>query len=113
MKSGTDGRGVRTPPRASEAGLSRLQRHILRLLHEWALQIRDSGDIRAQVILDFWGVPWRPGAHHSHWTASRRAAYSRALRRLEQRGLVLRVSRGRTRTSGRTTHVWIIPRRNT
>jgi hypothetical protein len=67
-----------------------------------------SGDGRVQVMLFAWGIPWRPGAHHARWTASRRAAHSRALRRLEQRGLLLRVRRGRKRTSRRTTHVRLI-----
>jgi hypothetical protein len=90
-------------PPAAEARLSRLQAQ-----EAW---IRVCGDARAQVALFAWGIPWRPGAPYVRWTASRRAAYSRALRRLEQRGLLLRVRRGRRRTSRRTTHVRLLTRR--
>jgi len=97
-------------PAVAEARLSRLQRRILRQLQAQAAWIRVCGDARAQVALFAWGIPWRPGAPYVHWTASRRAAYSRALRRLEQRGLLLRVQRGRRRPSRRTTHVRLLTR---
>jgi hypothetical protein len=99
-----------TRPPAAEARLSRLQRRLLRQLQAQEAWIRACGDARAQVALFAWGIPWRPGAPYARWTASRRAAYSRALRRLEQRGLLLRVRRGRTRPSRRTTHVRLLTR---
>lgn len=37
-----------------------------------------------------WGVPWQPSRGAGNWTATDRAVVSRSLRRLEQRGLVLR-----------------------
>jgi hypothetical protein len=95
-------------PPVAKARLSRLQRRILRQLRAREAWIWASGDGRAQIALFAWGIPWRPGAHYARWTASRRAAYSRALQRLEQRGLLLRVRRGRQRRSRRTTHVRLI-----
>jgi hypothetical protein len=95
-------------PPVAEAHLSRLQRRLLRQLQAQEAWIWACGDARAQVALFAWGVPWRPGAPYVRWTASRRAAYSRALRRLEQRGLLLRVRRGRKRPSRRTTHVRLL-----
>jgi hypothetical protein len=100
-----------TRPPVAKVRLSRLQRRILRQLQAQAAWIRVCGDARAQVALFAWGIPWRPGAPYARWTASRRAAYSRALRRLEQRGLLLRVRRGRQRPSRRTTHVRLLTRR--
>ena len=97
-------------PPVAEARLSRLQRRLLRQLQAQAAWIKVCGDARAQVALFAWGIPWRPGAPYARWTASRRAAYSRALRRLEQRGLLLRVRRGRGRTRRRTTHVRLLMR---
>jgi hypothetical protein len=96
---------------AREAGLSRLQRRILRQLQAQAAGISGSGDMRAQVVLDVFGVPWRPRAGRQRWTATQRASYSRALRRLERRGLLLRVRRGYQATSGRTLYVRMTPHR--
>jgi hypothetical protein len=98
-------------PSVAEARLSRLQRRLLRQLRAQEAWIWACGDARAQVALFAWGVPWRPGAPYVRWTAAKRAAYSRALRRLEQRGLLLRVRRGRGRTRRRTTHVRLLTRR--
>jgi hypothetical protein len=105
------GRGQRL--QHDTAGLSRLQRRMLRQLQGWTDEIRASGDIRAGVIMEVWGMPWRPGAGYADWTPATRAAYSRILRRLEQRGLVRRVRYGRTQMSRRTTHVRILPQANT
>jgi hypothetical protein len=93
----------------AEARLSRLQRRILRQLRAQMAWIQAHGNARAQVVLFVWGVPWRLSAHAPRWTAAKRAAYSRALGRLEQRGLLLRVRRGRKATSHRTTHVRLLP----
>jgi hypothetical protein len=93
----------------TEAHLSRLQQRILRQLRVQMAWIHAHGNARAQVVLFVWGVPWRPGAYHARWTNAKRAAYSRALRRLERRGLLLRVRRGRKATSRRTTHVRLLP----
>jgi ribosomal protein S19E (S16A) len=103
-------RNVGRKPRAREAGLSRLQRRILRHLQAQAAGISASGDVRARVVLDVFGVPWHPRAGRRRWTAAQRASYSRALRRLEQRGLLARVNRGRQATGRRTTHVRLWPR---
>ena len=66
-----------------------------------------------------WGVRWRPGKWGVTNDPSRRAAYSRMLKRLEARGLILRQNQvsgnplnGEVRTSGtephnRTTHVFL------
>lgn len=88
-------------------GLSRLQRHILTWLR---VQTPHPGDRE-------WGIRWRPAG-----TASDRAAFSRALKRLEVRGLIMRQNiirgdpvTGRFRTSasdphGRATHVVLTDR---
>jgi ribosomal protein S19E (S16A) len=94
---------------SGETGLSRLQRRILRQLQARAAWIRVSGDIRVPVILDMLGAPWRPSVGRKRWTAAKRRAYSMALRHLEQRGLLLRVRRGRKASSQRTSRVRIIP----
>lgn len=47
----TKGSGMRQHTPTGDAGLSWLQRRILRQLHTWAIQIRASGDIRAQIVL--------------------------------------------------------------
>src|SRR5919109_1265239 len=104
-------RNMATRPPVAKVRLSRLQRRILRQLQAQAAWIRVCGDARAQVALFAWGIPWRPGAPYARWTASRRAAYSRALRRLEQRGLLLRVRRGRQRPRRRPPHVRVLARR--
>jgi hypothetical protein len=103
-------RNVRKKLWVREAGLSGLQRRILRQLQAQAAGIGASCDVRAQVILDVLGVPWRPRAGRKRWTAAQRASHSRALRRLERRGLLVRVQRGCQATGRRTTHVRLWPR---
>src|SRR5919197_1602083 len=97
-------------PSVAEARLSRLQRRILRQLQAQAAWIRACGDARAQVALFAWGIPWRPGVPYVRWTASRRAAYSRALRPLAQRGLLLRVRRRRRRERPGPRPARLLPR---
>jgi DNA-binding MarR family transcriptional regulator len=77
--------------------LSQLQRKILL----WIGEVRQ----RTRLV----DVPWTPShglypmAEHPHWTPADRAVVSRALRRLEQRGLL-------RRTNARTTHVRLTSR---
>jgi hypothetical protein len=103
-------------------GLSKMQKFMLFTLYQWHLAGRSVED---------WGIPWRTTG-----TRSDQASLSRALRRLEERGLVLRQNQhgegaidgrprldpiGRLRTSGfcrrdkddgrvtRTDHVVLLP----
>jgi hypothetical protein len=91
--------------------LSRLQRSILRRLLRWWTWIQ-SDEGRARRYKHF-GVPLlklRP--YLLYWSPADRAAFSRALRRLEARGLILRVNGtsgcpdvgGRMRTSPDQSH---------
>ena len=99
---------------AGEARLSWLQQDILRFVCletawlEKAFRAQGKHDHLAQ--LQAWGLEWHPHQWwHRHevpwiWTPTDRAVFSRALRRLEQRGLIERKN-ARTGMPGRTTHV--------
>src|SRR5688500_8040526 len=69
-----------TMPKA-DSKLSHLQKHLLYYLARRHAAQEARNDIRGLA----WGAYWKVGG-----TPAERAAYSRALRRLEQRGLVLR-----------------------
>jgi hypothetical protein len=72
---------------APVAKLSRFQQAVLK----WLLDAREAG-----VSDRFFGVRWSPGRDHRKagqaWTAADRASWSRAVRRLELRGLVVRTN---------------------
>jgi hypothetical protein len=100
----------------NDRGLSRLQRDILcavwRAYQAEAPHDRPLSD-RDGMVLGHWGIPWS-GRHvkvtrrDQSWTgrgqsARQRAADSRALRRLEYRGLIVR--RNRIGDGRYTTHV--------
>jgi DNA-binding PadR family transcriptional regulator len=92
--SPTDDTDVPMEPRLSE-----LQRVILRHILSEALEV---GLLSAQI-------PWAPSDWLGPWTRADAAAASRALHRLERRGLVERLP---TRPAGahRTTHVRLTDR---
>jgi DNA-binding PadR family transcriptional regulator len=56
-----------------------------------------------------WGVDWDPSRGQDSWTPTDRAVVSRALRRLEQRGLVERKNE-QTDNPARTTNVRLTAR---
>jgi hypothetical protein len=97
----------------AEARLSWLQKAILAAV--WAgtssletdLEVRGQHDLLARV--QYWGVEWYPRQWLERWTPADRAVFSRALRRLEQRGLVERKN-ARTVESTCTTHVRLTER---
>jgi hypothetical protein len=94
---------------AGETRLSWLQRRILLRLGAMAARITAHGTAEAKAMLAAWGVPWNPGINDPRWTPAKRAACARSLRRLEERGLVLRRNR-RGSGSRRTTHILLLPR---
>ena len=95
----------RNPTKDAAAKLSRVQKAILARLYD--RQVDGSPWSR----FNKWGSPWGTEA-----TRSEAAARSRALKRLEERGLVLRqnyvsgrVRRTRLEPHSRTTHVQLTP----
>ena len=96
-----------------EARLSQLQKTILELVWaetyrlETALEARGQRGLLARV--QDWGVDWAPTRWADPWTPADRAVISRALRRLEQRGLVERKNEV-TNTPRRTTNVRLTDR---
>ena len=73
-------------------GLSDQQKWILRTvfwLYDYAE--RNATDYGRRMV-EIWGIHWTPSRWHQDWTASDRASVSRALKRLEGRGLVLRTN---------------------
>jgi hypothetical protein len=97
----------------AEARLSQLQKVILDAIWsetsrlETTLEPRGESGLLARVRE--WGVEWHPSLWNDTWTPTDRAVLSRALRRLEQRGLVERKNE-RTGKSTRTTHVRLTER---
>lgn len=84
--------------------LSRQQRHILDVLWEQTTYIEGHGNEFAKAMLNYWGVRWYPAKGFDDWKRSDSATISRALRRLEHRGLVERKNEISDRV-GRTTRV--------
>jgi hypothetical protein len=72
------------------AKLSRLQKDILRRLLAWYEQLR-AHPVRGSPVA-VWGVRLTDFRRRDRKDASSRAAFSRALARLERRGLVLRIN---------------------
>lgn len=70
--------------------LSKLQKWILSYLWEMTTDIEENGNDSAKTDLRVWGVKWYPSTLHKTWIASDRVGTSRALRRLEERRLVIR-----------------------
>lgn len=68
------------------SGLSRLQRYLLL----WTLEQTEWKEAHGSREVVFWGVAYYPSRIWPGWTKSQRVAASRALVRLEQRGLVVR-----------------------
>jgi hypothetical protein len=97
-----------------EARLSQLQKKILRCVY--ARTIRDetwakgTGETWRIKHVEYWGIEWYPSKGQRAWTPSNRAVMSRALRRLEQRGLVERRNRISGEESGRTVNVHLTDR---
>jgi len=85
-----------------EPRLSELQRVILR--HLWS-ETLEGGVLSAQI-------PWAPSDWLGPWTRADAAAASRALHRLERRGLVERLP-ARPAGARRTTHVRLTDRGRT
>ena len=106
-----DGHGAAAPPLT--ARLSRLQKSLLRWLIRRHNYIAEHGNPYEQNRLHYFGVKWRPQAD----TPSQRASVSRAIREMENRGLLLRqnvLCEGRARLTredphDRTTHVKLLP----
>jgi hypothetical protein len=88
--------------------LSSLQQRILRSIETVTLRIKLHGTAEAKTTLAAWGVRWKPGADDPHWTAAKRAACSRSVKRLERRGLVRRRN-WRNPQGRRTTHIALSP----
>ena len=88
--------------------LSHQQRAVLFWVARWMVHIEAAGTDTARARLPVWGVPWHTGRNLS---PARRASMSRAVQRLEARGLVLRTNP----TSGllRRTRADLAPRRAT
>lgn len=70
--------------------LSKLQTWILFYLWERTSWVEKTGNDFANRMLEIGAVRWHPGRFHAKWTAADRANVSRALQRLEARGLVIR-----------------------
>jgi DNA-binding MarR family transcriptional regulator len=98
---------------ADEARLSPLQKAILRAVWtetvrlERALAARGAHRLLARG--QSWGVDWEPSREQERWTPVARATVSRALRRLEQRGLVEHTN-PQTGTPGRPIRVRLTER---
>ena len=96
-----------------EARLSQLQKVLLEVVWdetrrlETTLEARGEQGLLARVRC--WGVEWYPSRWLDGSTPADRAVVSRALRRLEQRGLVERKNQ-RTGKPGRTTNVRLTDR---
>ena len=99
--------------------LSRWQHMVLRYLAYGEALIREQGTTADREAFALWGMLWQPTRVGAVQTPSQRAALSRAVRRLERRGLVLRQNWRRrplrARLShadpgpGRTTHLELTP----
>lgn len=70
-------------------GLSALQADILRYVLSNTQHIEENGSDNYRWEVAYWGIHWRPFGD-GHPNASERASMSRALRRLDARGLVQR-----------------------
>jgi hypothetical protein len=90
--------------KASHAKLSADQRRLLANLLRYYRHVEAHGSDRDRIYLRLHGVPmsWlRPrGGSHPSRTRADTAAFSRAVRRLEARGLVLRVNSTTGQTAG-------------
>jgi hypothetical protein len=120
MSSNVRGMEGLMPRLPGAARLSRLQKTILRYLRDetadWERYFQVHGEHDGLVWLQHWGCPWSPRyiryttqGDTTTWTPTDRAVFSRALHRLEQRGLVERKN-DRTGMSRRTTTVRLTKR---
>ena len=98
-----------TPPRyRSSARLGEWQRTILIAVAQDTNAAWLAAPERERKLIDRRGIPWRPrGGDPTPHTRAQVACISRALKRLEELGFILRVHR---RTSGRTRHVTLTQR---
>ena len=91
-----------------EARLSQLQKVLLEAVWDETCRLETTLEARGEQGLlarvRYWGVEWYPSRWLDDSMPADRAVVSRALRRLEQRGLVERKNQ-RTGKSGRTTNV--------
>ncbi len=86
-----------------EKKLSCQQQEILRYLTAQADYIENNYPDDYKIFYRVWGVPWQPGKLGNAWNNNDSASISRSLKRLEERGLLLRKNdiTGRNRS----THV--------
>lgn len=88
-------------------GLSWLQRRILVKVWEWTRFIEAHCGDHQRTLAHIWGVPWNSRSRREdEWTATDRAVHSRALARLERRGLLIRandITQGKRTTRVRLT----------
>ena len=75
-------------------GLSELQERLLVRIYSATVQVESSGNEFPQREAEYWGVPWRM-IRSCKPSRTLSAAVSRALCRLEKRGLIQRRNRGR------------------
>jgi hypothetical protein len=104
------------PKLPGAAGLSWLQEVILEYLQAQTARTERVGrrydDQELLARVRSWGVHWYPSRiweGPTAWTPTERAGFSRALERLEQRGLVERKNR-QNPASSRTTYVRLTTR---
>jgi hypothetical protein len=76
--------------KADTRGLSMFQESLLRCLLARENYILEHGNSFWKNEIKVWGIPWKVREIFGKWTPSLAASASRALRRLENRGLVLR-----------------------
>lgn len=88
--------------------LSRLQKKILEVIWEHTTYIEAHGNDFAKKMLNIWGVSWYPAKGYDDWSRSDSASISRALHRLQARGLVER-NNDITDNRQRTTRVKLTP----
>lgn len=95
-------------------GLSEKQHDVLRWLRRQDYRLESLGSPLQRRDLHGFGVPWQDRCGDGGITPVERASDSRALARLERRGLILRQNITRVRQSAdephrRTTHVQLTP----
>jgi len=88
--------------------LSALQRETLRYVLAQAEAAERAGGLEAGIARNF-GATWHPSRGLDDWSATDRAVFSRTLRRLEHRGLVVRHNHVGGPDSRRTTNVLLTP----
>lgn len=88
--------------------LSRQQKGILEVIWERTTYIEAHGNDFEKGMVECWGIPWYPAKGQEDWTRSDSAIISRALHRLEARGLLER-NNDITNNRRRATRVKLTP----